>query len=105
MKRMSDVFDLPMKGCDVEMTMSYTSVDDDDAVANAINHVDALADALAAIVMNAEDEAFESWLDSNHPSGDVSEVQYKFEQSSEFKYFIDKFGSAQKALSAYRGKA
>ena len=54
MKRMNDVFDLPMKGCDVGVTMSYTSADDDNAVANAINHVDALADALDYLIQNAD---------------------------------------------------
>lgn len=123
MKRMSEVFQLPVKASLMgddhagEITKSgeehyciedggywmASNIEHAEAAAHAINNVDALADALECIVMNAEDSAFESWIDKYHPSGDVSEVQYKFEQSSEFKDFIDKFGDAQKALAAYRG--
>jgi hypothetical protein len=104
MKRMNEVFELPVNEMDVFEAMQNYSEENDAAICNAINHVDALADALSCIVMNAEDSAFESWLDKNHPSGDVSEVQYKFERSSEFEDFIEEFKVARKALAAYRGE-
>jgi hypothetical protein len=104
MKRMSDVFELPITDNNLGYVIDRTTYEEDLLIIRAINHVDALADALARVVMNAEDRAFELWLDKNHPSGDVSEVQYKFEQCSEFKDFIDEFGEAQKVLAAYRGE-
>lgn len=113
MKRIDKVFSLPLPLGEMDCMVDVFIHSDADAgeptvamhTAHAINHVEALADALAAIVMNAEDAAFESWLDNDRPSGDASEVQYKFEQSCEFKDFIDEFGRAQAALKAYRGEA
>jgi hypothetical protein len=104
MKRVNEVFELPVDEIDICEAVDHYSEEKDAAIVRAVNHVDALADALECIVMNAEDSAFESWLDKNHPSGDVSEVQYKFERSSEFKDFIDEFELARKALAAYRGE-
>jgi hypothetical protein len=100
MKRMNAVFDF-------ERGVGYPASWSDEQVRlanHALKNADTLADALEYIVMNAEDLAFESWLDKNHPSGDVSDVQYKFERSSEFKEFIDEFELAKKALAAYRGE-
>jgi hypothetical protein len=110
--KVSEVFDLPAysfgrivaDNLSAGGVGSFDSADMAKFAAHAINHVDALADALERIVMNAEDSAFESWIDKNHPSGDVSEVQYKFERSAEFKDFIEEFEIARKVLAAYRGK-
>lgn len=48
MKRMNEVFELPIINADrlPDLVMN-TSWQDDEAICNAINHVDALADALA----------------------------------------------------------
>ena len=51
MKRMSDVFVLPVSDVELEYLISHeTTGDDDKAIAHALNHVDALADALESIV-------------------------------------------------------
>lgn len=115
MKRMSDVFELPLqtvftgKCFHVKTNPTDAAELETDcpvnawAASHAINNCDALADVLECIVMNAEDRAFEYWIDKYHPYGDVSEIQYKFEQSSEFEDFMDEFRDARKALDTYRG--
>lgn len=52
MKRMSDVFELPVSGQDVSefYYLDCSDEEDDDAIAHAINHVDALADALEGLL-------------------------------------------------------
>lgn len=51
MKRMSEVFDLPVDGlCLSYLLADETTSSDDDAIAHAINHVDALADALESVL-------------------------------------------------------
>lgn len=54
MKKMSEVFELPVKGFELEYLMSETTGDDDELIAHAVNHVDALADALEALIKAVE---------------------------------------------------
>ena len=61
MKRMSEIFELPCSGVDIQGSDVYYSqaeneVKIDDAIAHSINHVDALADALGAILSSKNDE-------------------------------------------------
>ena len=105
MKRMNEVFELPINGRSLPgLIEDDTTRDDDIAIAHAINHVDALADALGCILMIKEDELFDDWIDKESPSGDVESVQSQFEDSPVFKDFIAEFGGAIAALKAYRGE-
>jgi hypothetical protein len=49
MKRMSDVFELPVRATNLIHVANETTLEDDKAIIHAINHVDALADALEAL--------------------------------------------------------
>lgn len=75
MKRMSEVFKLPVNGFELEYLMSKTTGDDDDSIARAINNVDTMADALDACVKvlgqmpagepaNESDRAYHQALDA-----------------------------------------
>ena len=80
MKRMSEVFDLPCGGVDIQGSDVYYSETEheqniDNMIAHAINHVDALADALEALL--------------------------NFRSTSEY---IDTEEAAIAALKAYRGE-
>ena len=46
MKRMNEIFNLPVTDKNLTHVANYTSLEDDAAIIHAINHVDALADAL-----------------------------------------------------------
>jgi hypothetical protein len=52
MKKLSDIFELPVSGQDVSefYYLDCSDEEDDDAIAHAINHFDALADALELIL-------------------------------------------------------
>ncbi len=50
MKRMNEVFDLPVTAKSLTHVANYTSLEDDAAIIHAINHVDALADALKDVL-------------------------------------------------------
>lgn len=75
MKKMSDVFELPIKHARLPYLLYSTDYEEDVAIVNAINHVDALAEALE----------------------DCAELLLKisFESSDEYQ-------SAMAALAAYR---
>lgn len=64
-----------------------------------------LLEALAKIVDNAEQRAFEDWLASNCPSGCVEQVQDQWEQSSEFADFCDDWEVERAAIAKARGEA
>ena len=55
MKRMSEVFELPVRAVGVEWLTMQSSDDTDEAIAKAINHIDALADALQKLLDDACD--------------------------------------------------
>jgi hypothetical protein len=80
MKKLSDVFELPVSGQDVSefYYLDCSDEEDDDAIAHAINHVDALADALEVMIQH-------NWHAAHHRK----EAQKVAEQ----------------ALKAYRGEA
>ena len=51
MKRMNEVFDLPIDEDELALCMAFSStIDEEEAIAHAINHVDALADALKDVL-------------------------------------------------------
>jgi hypothetical protein len=55
MKKLSDIFELPVSGVDIQGSGIYFDQQEsdrlvDDAIAHAINHVDALADALEGLL-------------------------------------------------------
>ncbi len=52
MKRMNEIFDLPVTDKNLTHVANYTSLEDDAAIIHAINHVDALADALEFMIAN-----------------------------------------------------
>ena len=60
MKKLSDVFELPVSGQDVSefYYLDCSDEEDDDAIARAINHVDALADALEFMIANNWSHSF-----------------------------------------------
>jgi hypothetical protein len=49
MKRMNDIFELPVRAALLGFVFDVTTPDDDKAIANAINHIDSLADALESL--------------------------------------------------------
>jgi hypothetical protein len=57
MKRMNEVFELPVNEMDVFEAMQNYSEENDAAICNAINHVDALADALADLIEESKNYA------------------------------------------------
>lgn len=53
MKPMNEIFDLPIDGSELSYQMAYRiDSDEEEAVAHAINHVDALADALEDLIIS-----------------------------------------------------
>lgn len=63
-KKMSEAFELPIKGFELEYLMSETTGDDDELIAHAINHVDSLANALEALIpycYGGNEEAMNAW--------------------------------------------
>ena len=78
MKRMNELFKLPINGHDLREAIIQTSYKEDTTIAHAINNVDALADALDALLASS----------------------IRMAGSSEFYQAQD---DAQAALNAYRG--
>lgn len=79
MKKMIEVFELPIDGHELPDLIIYTTTGvEDDAIAHAINHVDALADALEFMIAN-------NW------SGSLNRKEAE--------------NKAKAALAAYRGEA
>ena len=68
MKRMNEIFDLPVTDKNLTHVANYTSLEDDMAIIHVINHVDNLADALEgcmnAIAYNAtiSEKAIEQYM-------------------------------------------
>lgn len=89
MKLMSDIFALPLSGLDVGPTMNCTSIGDDDAIAHAINHIDALADAL------------ESLLTDYNQYRAVNEIDMTDDHSAKLHL---KMMNADQVLKSYRGE-
>jgi len=54
MKRMSDVFELPITATNLIHVANETALEDDKAIIHAINHFDALADALESLTSDIE---------------------------------------------------
>ena len=50
-----------------------------------------LLEAMSRRVENAEQHAFEDWLARTAPSGDIEQVQYQWEGSSDFSDFCDEW--------------
>jgi hypothetical protein len=91
MKRMSEVFELPVSGVDIQGSGIYFDQQEsdrlvDDAIAHSINHVDALADALELLFDDYKELA---------DSGDAG--NWKLEET-------DVGMKAMAALAAYRGE-
>lgn len=91
MKRMNEVFELPVTGVDVQGKDVYYAQPEndklaDDAIAHAINHVDALCDALQLLFDDYKELA---------DSGDAG--NWKLEET-------DVGMEAIAALNAYRGE-
>jgi hypothetical protein len=78
MKRMSDVFELPIKHSNLPYLIDRTTYEEDALIIHAINHVDKLADALEVAI----DTMIGNGLDC-----------------------YDGFGKLVDALAAYRGEA
>jgi hypothetical protein len=89
MKRMNEVFELPVSGEEMQDHVAFrTFGDEDDAIAHAINNVDKLADALEALVS-----------DYNQYRA-VNEIDMTDDHSAKLH---EKMATAEQALAAYRG--
>lgn len=84
MRRMNEVFALPITGENLSGTIrsGMTDTNEESAIAHAINHVDSLADALESMIMLA-------WLISE-------DLESEFNQRTSVI-------KAKAALAAYRG--
>lgn len=87
MKRMSEVFELPVQAVDIECLTMQSSDDTDEAIAQAINNIDALADALGDIV-------FDYFATINLSNVDIATLNPELHK---------KMTAATDALAAYRG--
>lgn len=68
MKKMSDILSLPINGYDLRQAVKETSHEEDNDIAHAINHVDALADALEMLMdWNVKNVTIE-----HHPIYDIA---------------------------------
>ncbi len=74
MRRMSDVFGLPVTATNLVHVANETTLDDDKAVIHAINHVDALADALELLL---SDKAIFKIDNKNHAQAVSALVDYR----------------------------
>lgn len=116
MKKMSEVFELPLAGEESQgetflsdKNYYFASFDDElsygdgkgleraQYAAHAINHVDALADALESMLVEVKCMAHSKW-DAN------TEGSSTFELSDELLEFNSAFGDEIAALAAYRGE-
>lgn len=82
MKRMNEVFELPVIGSELEWRLSETTMHEDTAIAHAINNADALADALSDVVKAWKFLCACNGYDEDH---------------------LVEFENAKNALNAYRG--
>lgn len=83
MKRMNEVFELPVSGIEMQDHVAFrTFADEDDAIAHAINNVDALADALEHVISAWKFLCMCNGYDEDH---------------------LVEFENAKKVLAAYRG--
>jgi hypothetical protein len=57
MKRVNEVFELPVDEMDICEAVDHYSEEKDAAIVRAINHVDALADALADLIEESKNYA------------------------------------------------
>lgn len=87
MKRMSEVFELPVQAVDIEWLTMQSSDDTDEAIAQAINYIDVLADALSDIV-------FDYFATINLSNVDMATLNPELHK---------KMTVATDALAAYRG--
>ena len=84
MKRMNEVFELPVTGRDMRnLIKEETTYEDDDSIAHAINHVDALNDALQNLM--------------NMLGGASKDCGHEF-------HCVCPYEKAAAALKAYRGE-
>lgn len=98
MMKMTDIFDLPITGREFYNHVSddNTTAEEDVAIANCINHADALADALESVLEHEKEMAYSAW--DYNADGAVT-----FEESSELARFKSSFADELAALAAYRG--
>ena len=90
MKKMSDVFELPLDGRRLPLIIAEdTTREEDLAIAHAINHVDALAGALDALVSDYNQYREINGIDLTDDHCAKLDV---------------KMATAEAALSAYRGE-
>lgn len=96
--KMTDIFDLPITGREFYNHVSddNTTAEEDIAIANCINHADALADSLESMLEHEKEMAYSAW---DYRDGRAA----IFEQSEEFARFNDSFADELAALAAYRG--
>jgi hypothetical protein len=67
MKRMNEVFELPLKAKNLQFVVDDTSLEDDAAIIHAINNVDKLADALENLIpycFGGNEEAMNAWAEA-----------------------------------------
>ncbi len=94
--RISDFLELPTNEIDLYQAMTYdTTQEEDKAIANCVNHADALADALASMLEHEKEMAYSVWDCSVDGAA-------TFEESSELARFKDSFADELAALEAYR---
>ena len=97
MKRMNEVFGLPVFEKNLMRIADSTTLEDDAAIIHAINHVDALADALAFMLSEAKDGARHVWEGENRGA-------FRFEDSADYAAFKKEYSKQIAALAAYRGE-
>jgi len=72
-------------------------------VADNDNLVGELVSVLKTITDNAEQNAFEDWLERICPSGDVTEVQRRWKDSGAYIHFSEEWGFALDAIAKAQG--
>lgn len=72
---------------------------------SANKHTPELPEVLAKKVEDAEQRAFENWLESKCPSGDCEQVQRQWLASSEYHDFIDEWREKLDAIAKATGGA
>jgi hypothetical protein len=89
MKRMNEVFELPVDEMDICEAVDHYSEEKDAAIVRAVNHVDALADALESLTSDYTSYKAINDIDLTDDHSFALEV---------------KMNAAKAALAAYRGE-
>lgn len=104
MKRMNELFELPVDGYALRDTIFYkTSGADDEIIAHAINNVDTLADALENLIDTMQHDYWVYFKCSNPESAELAACRQLFDLSHEGVSLKSKTADAVAALNAYRG--